>query len=175
MKKCSSCQQFKDPILFNKCRGRPDGLNVYCRECGNRKCREYRLNNPTKWEIQKNKNFKKWREKLCISEQELPRRRKRGEGYITRDGYMTYHFKNHPCADKNGRVQASHKVYYEHTGKLLMKGETIHHKNGDRLDNRIENLELCTINHPHGQRVDDKIKWCIEFLDQYGYDVKKRE
>lgn len=173
MKKCAHCQKFKEKSLFGNHKQRQDGLNPYCRECFNKKNREYRIKNPTIWEIQKNRNFKKWREKLGISEDEMPRRRKSGEGYITKWGYLTFRKKGHPCADKNGRVQASHLVIYEKTGRLIKRGETIHHINGDTLDNRFENLEIWRSGHPKGQRVEDKIKWCIEFLEEYGYKADK--
>ncbi len=175
MKKCANCQTYKEKEKFGKCSQRNDGLNPYCRECFNKKNREYRKNNPTIWEIQKNINFKKWREKLGISEEERPRKRKAGEGYITRNGYLSYKKIGHPCADKNGRVQASHLVIYEATSRLIKKGETVHHINGETLDNRLENLEIWASGHPHGQRVEDKIKWCIDFLNEYGYDIKKRD
>lgn len=45
--------------------------------------------------------------------------------------------------------------------------------NGIRDDNRIENLELWHKGQPPGQRVKDKIEWCIEFLNGYGYKVIK--
>lgn len=57
-------------------------------------------------------------------------------------------------------------------GRPLTGDETVHHRNGDRLDNRPENLELWSTAQPKGQRVKDKLDFAYELLARY--DTKAR-
>jgi len=94
----------------------------------------------------------------------------KGGRHVDANGYVMVWEPTHPNA-KGGRdksyVAEHRKVMADHLGRPLLRSEQVHHKNGDRADNRIENLELWSTSQPSGQRIEDKLKWAREFINIY--------
>lgn len=87
-----------------------------------------------------------------------PAVRSNHKGYYMRQGYMVRLVTEHPFADKRGYVLEHRLVMEHHLGRFLKPGEVVHHKDQDRLNNDIGNLELLegqsnhAKDHLRGQR-----------------------
>jgi hypothetical protein len=88
--------------------------------------------------------------------------------YYTTDGYVRLYRPTDPTSWKTGFKLEHTIVMEEFLGRPLYEEESVHHKNGVRDDNRIENLELWTNPPRKNIRVEDAIRDCIEFLKRYG-------
>ena len=84
-----------------------------------------------------------------------------------RVGYL--HHTGYRYIEIDGKAIAEHRlVMQRYVGRPLKAHESVHHVNGDRIDNRIENLELWSSRHGRGQRVSDKLDFAKSLLAEYG-------
>lgn len=64
-------------------------------------------------------------------------------------GYVVVHRPDHPMSDKAGKLLEHRLIMSEHLGRLLEAHEVVHHKDGSRSNNAIENLELLQSHKEH--------------------------
>jgi hypothetical protein len=92
-------------------------------------------------------------------------RKPNGSGSITVGGYVLLR--------SNGLKILQHRLVMERKkGRPLYPHENVHHKNGDRSDNREANLELWETSQPAGQRIEDKVAYARELLGRYAHEIE---
>jgi hypothetical protein len=150
LKTCSKCNQQKPLKDFRRCAAARDRRRSSCRAC------------LSEWHKVTSKPdlCACGRSKTKISFQCAECAKRKPEWRVSKDGYV--------IKTVDGRQISQHReIMEQHLGRPLQRHENVHHKNGQRHDNRIENLELWSSSQPSGQRVEDKLAWARWFIAQY--------
>ena len=76
--------------------------------------------------------------------------------FVSKGDYYYAVVPEHPNCNKNKYVLAHRIIMENHLGRILDTNEVVHHKNGDKKDNNIFNLELMTVNEHCSHHANEK-------------------
>jgi hypothetical protein len=145
-----------------------DDLSVKCIQCGvlmppqrdpGRKMNRNRLRRICSSECRKAFKLAELERLRPLDEREVSRT-------VARHGYIRLIFPR--TRERDGFEILEHRWIMEQAlGRKLLPSETIHHMNGRKTDNRLENLSLRSGNHGPGGDVSAIVKWAHEIIALY--------
>lgn len=105
----------------------------------------------------------------------------KGGRFKSSNGYIWLWFPSHPFSSKvapKGYVLEHRLVIEQKISRYLIKGEIVHHINGIRDDNRIENLEVRDIRehrllHAELEREVKTLRWRVKELEEQVRKLKE--
>jgi hypothetical protein len=88
--------------------------------------------------------------------------------YLHRDGYLVAVYPEHPCAAKDGRVMLHRLVVENSLRRYLASDEFVHHRDGNKQNNDLNNLEVVTAaEHRQKHRIKPKKLTCPRCLNVF--------
>lgn len=156
MRICRNCHRNFNPSSRHKdCpKCRAEKQKTPCEKCGNLSHRYHKVC------------------KDCFDQQGAANPNWRGGKTKHHGRYIMIRVPEHPRAPVNSGYVFEHILVMEDLlGRYLVDGETVHHLNGVRDDNRPENLELWCKPQPSGIRASDAISWAQDVLELYAPEL----
>lgn len=104
----------------------------------------------------------------------------KGGRFKTVDGYWRVLAKEHPNADHNGYILEHRLVTEKQLGRYLTKREDVHHLNGIKTDNRLENLVVMRHGEhrqlvlPFQERIRELELAIEKLIDKEALDVRDK-
>ena len=96
----------------------------------------------------------------------------RWPGFRMAHGYKLLRLPDHPMANSDGYYAEHRLIVEKHLGRVLSRGEVVHHKNHIRSDNHLGNLSLLSSNKEHrGVHHND----LLEIMTEYWTPERREE
>lgn len=94
-------------------------------------------------------------------------RRKWGTGRKTANGYQIIKMIDHPYSDKNGYVYEHRLIVEKSIGRYLLPDERIHHIDGDKTNNNIDNLQITSHREHRRKHKNPTANWSLLENEQW--------
>lgn len=97
-----------------------------------------------------------------------------GKGYFFMRGYRYVRVSGHPHADKDGFIREHRWIMEQYLKCILEPGLIVHHLDGNKQNNELDNLAVCTPSEHMTKYHEDCAKW-LELGRRGGWKMKEEQ